>query len=176
MAAPLEIRPAGAQDGAACAAIYAPYVRETAISFELEPPDAAAMQARIDAAGEHHAWFVAVRGDRALGYAYGAPLAVRAAYRWACEVSVYVNRADLQAGVGSALYCALFERLAQRGHVTAIAGLTLPNPASRALHEKFAFTDIGVYRAVGFKHGAWHDVLYMQRDLAPRQTPPAEPR
>ena len=174
MASTVEIRPATATDGADCAAIYAPYVLETAISFELEPPGPEAMAARI-AASERHAWLIARRGEQALGYAYGARLHARAAYRWACEVSVYVARDARAAGVGSALYAALFERLVERGYVTAIAGLTLPNAASRALHAKFGFTEIGVYRGVGFKLGAWHDVLYLQRDLAPRSPAPAEP-
>ena len=113
------------------------------------------MAARI-AASDRHAWLIARRGEQALGYAYGARLHARAAYRWAClEVSVYVARDACSAGVGSALYAAPFERLVERGYVTAIAGLTLPNPASRALHAEFGFTDIGnLIGRAGFKLGA----------------------
>jgi phosphinothricin acetyltransferase len=128
------VREATNGDAAACAEIYAPYVRETPISFELAPPDADAMAGRIAAALERHAWLVAEDEGRVVGYAYGGPYKEREAYRWACEVSVYVERGRRRSGTGRALYDALFERLAARGYLTAVAGMTLPNDASAGLH------------------------------------------
>ena len=159
------MRPATVADASACAAIYAPYVIDTAVSFELEPPGAEEMAERIEAAGRSHAWLVLEDGGRVVGYAYGGPMHRRAAYRWSCEVSVYVEPGRRRSGAGRALYEALFERLAERGFRTAIAGMTLPNEASAGLHRAMGFEQIGVYRDIGWKLGSWHDVVWMQRPL-----------
>jgi L-amino acid N-acyltransferase YncA len=168
-------RDATAADAAACAAIYAPYVLDTAITFELEPPSAEQMAARIAASQRAHAWLVLEHESRVVGYAYGAQHNTRAAYRWSCEVSVYVEPGRRRSGAGRALYSALFERLAQRGLRTVIAGMTLPNEASEGLHRATGFEPVGVYRRIGFKGGAWHDVAWMQRALSDDPGPPAEP-
>src|ERR1700730_14152356 len=123
------VRSATRADADACAAIYAPYVTETAISFEALPPSAAVMAERIEGACETHAWFVLEDGDRVVGYAYGARLHPREAYRWSCEVSVYVVRDRRRRGAGRALYEALFRRLADRGFQIVLARVTLPNDA-----------------------------------------------
>ena len=99
-------------DAAACAAIYAPYVTDTAVSFELEPPSTVEMAARIVTAAGTHAWLVLEDGGRIVGFAYGGPFKQRAAYRWACEVSVYVERGRRRTGAGRMLYGALLPRLA----------------------------------------------------------------
>ncbi len=169
------VREAEDADAAACAAIYAPYVRDTAITFELEPPAETEMAARIAAARHTHAWLVADDGGRVVGYAYGGPYKSRAAYRWSCEVSVYVDRGRRRAGAGRALYRELFSRLAARGYRTAVAGMTLPNGASEALHRAMGFEPVGTYRRIGWKHGAWHDVAWAQRVLAAGDEPPAGP-
>lgn len=173
------VRLATNADGAACAAIYAPYVEHTAVSFELEPPGAAEMAARIDASLAGHAWFVLEAAGRVVGYAYGAPFHRRLAYRWSCEVSVYIESGRRRTGAGRALYEALFARLAERGLLRAIAGMTLPNEASAGLHRAIGFDSVGVYREIGFKFGAWHDVEMMQRSLTDAANPqrePADPR
>jgi len=170
------VRDAGAEDGAACAAIYAPYVRDTAISFELEPPGAAEMAARIAASSAGHAWVVLERDGAVAGYAYGARLHPRPAYRFSCEVSVYVDAARRGAGAGRALYAALFERLVARGMRNAVAGMTVPNEASERLHLGMGFRLVGAYRNVGYKLGRWHDVAYFQRELLEPESEPAEPR
>jgi L-amino acid N-acyltransferase YncA len=171
------IRDATTDDAAACAAIYAPYVTDTAITFELEPPGVDEMAARIAKAAATHAWLVLEDEDGAVaGYAYGGPFAPRAAYRWACEVSVYLDRDRRGAGGGRALYGALLDRLAARGYRTVLGGMTLPNDASEALHRSMGFWTNGVHRRIGFKHGAWHDVAWMQRDIGTAEDPPTEPR
>ena len=161
----LSVRPATVADAPACAAIYAPYVTDTAVSFELEPPSAKEMAERIEAASRSHAWLVLEDGGRVVGYAYGGPMHRRAAYRWSCEVSVYVETGRRRSGAGRVLYEALFARLAERGFRTAIAGMTLPNEASAGLHRAMGFEQIGVYRDIGWKLGAWHDVAWLQRPL-----------
>lgn len=170
------IRDATPEDGAACAAIYAPYVADTAITFEYEPPTPAEMAERIAAAQRRHAWLVAEDDGRVVGYAYGGQYKERAAYRWACEVSVYLEAGRRRSGTGRALYEALFARLVARGFRTAIAGMTLPNPASEGLHRALGFEPIGVYRGIGWKHGRWHDVAWTQKALTTGDGAPAEPR
>ena len=170
------IRDATREDGAACAAIYAPYVTDTAITFEYEPPTPAEMAERIAKAQQRHAWLVAEDDGRVVGYAYGGQYKERAAYRWACEVSVYLEPGRRRSGAGRALYEALFERLVVRGFRTAVAGMTLPNPASEGLHRALGFEPIGVYRGIGWKHGRWHDVAWTQKVLATGDGPPPEPR
>jgi L-amino acid N-acyltransferase YncA len=169
------VRPATAGDAEACAAIYAPYVADTAVSFETEPPAAGEMARRIAAASDRHAWLVLEDDGRVVGYAYGTPHQTRAAYRWACEVSVYLEPGRRRTGAGRNLYDALFASLVDLGYLTALAGMTLPNPASEGLHRSMGFEPIGTWRRIGWKFGAWHDVLWMQRRLAAGSEPPAEP-
>jgi L-amino acid N-acyltransferase YncA len=169
------VRPATAGDAEACAAIYAPYVADTAVSFETEPPAAGEMARRIAAASDRHAWLVLEDDGRVVGYAYGTPHQTRAAYRWACEVSVYLEAGRRRTGGGRALYEALLARLTERGFRMAIAGMTLPNDASAGLHRAMGFEPVGTYRRIGYKHGAWHDVAWVQRPLSREPDPPAEP-
>jgi phosphinothricin acetyltransferase len=165
------------RDAAACAAIYAPYVRDTAITFEVEPPSEAQLVERIIAAQKSHAWLV-LEDDAGeiIGYAYGGPMKERAAYRWSCEVSIYLELGRRRTGGGRALYEALFERLTERGFRTAIAGMTLPNDASVGLHTALGFEPVGTYRKIGWKNGAWHDVHWAQRSLSTAEDPPEETR
>jgi phosphinothricin acetyltransferase len=162
----LILRPAVPEpDGAACAAIYAHYVRETAISFELDPPTGEEMARRIAQFAGSHGWLTAELGGAVVGYAYGSPHASRAAYAMSCDVAVYVDRAHARKGVGRALYSALLPHLKAGGYHAAFAGIALPNEGSVALHEAMGFTLVGIYREVGRKFGAWHDVGWWQRLL-----------
>jgi phosphinothricin acetyltransferase len=170
------VRDATTADAAACAVLYAPYVTDTVVTFETEPPTAQQMAERIAAAQRRHAWLVLEDDGAVVGYAYGGPYKERAAYRWSCEVSVYLEPGRRRTGGGRALYEALFARLAERGFRTAVAGMTLPNPASEGLHRALGFEKVGVYRRIGWKHGAWHDVAWVQRTLASTDDPPVEPR
>lgn len=169
------VRAATSADAERCAAIYAPYVTDTAISFELDPPSPAQMAERIAAASRDHAWVVLEEQGRVVGYAYGTTFNRRAAYRFSCEVSVYVEMGRRHTGAGRALYEDLFERLAKRGFRTVVAGMTLPNEASVGLHAAMGFEPVGTYRRIGHKLGAWHDVAWTQRPLARASGPPAEP-
>jgi len=156
------IRDATTHDATACATLYAPYVTDTAVSFETDPPDPTEMARRIDSA---HAWFVLEDHGRIAGYAYATRFAERAAYRWSCETSIYLEQGRRRTSAGRALYEALFERLRARGFCRAFAGMTLPNDASAGLHRALGFEPAGVYRQVGWKHGAWRDVAWVQKDL-----------
>ena len=132
------------RDAPACAGIYGPYVRDTAVSFEVTVPSAGDLAERIERISVTHPWLVAEHHERVVGFAYASPHREREAYRWATDVTVYV-------------------------------GIALPNDASVRLHEALGFEPVGVYRNIGFKAGAWHDVGWWQLELAPAQHPPAEP-
>jgi phosphinothricin acetyltransferase len=169
-----DVRDAEEWDGEVCAAIYAPYVTDTAITFEDVPPTAAEMGERILAAQRSHAWLVAHEAGRVFGYAYGWPHRSRPAYRWSCEVSIYLERTRRRTGAGRVLYQALFERLRERGFRVLLAGITQPNEASTGLHRAVGFEPVGVYRDIGWKHGRWHDVSWSQLTIGADSTAPAE--
>ena len=172
----MNIRVATPLDADAVAAIYAPVVRETPISFELEPPSVGEMRQRIVATLERFPWLVSLDAHGQVdGYAYAGKHRERAAYRWSVDTTVYVRDGSRGQGVGTRLYRQLFECLAELGYFQAFAGITLPNAASVGLHESVGFTPIGVYRNVGFKCGAWRDVGWWQRPLR-EPSDPVEPR
>jgi L-amino acid N-acyltransferase YncA len=170
----LVVRRASPDDALACQAIYAPYVRDTVISLEVDPPSVPEIRDRMERCLETHDWLVLEDDLGIHGYAYGGSYRSRAAYRWACEVSVYVEMGRRRTGAGRVLYDALFPRLVDRGYLTALAGMTLPNAASEGLHRSLGFEPVGTWSRIGWKFGAWHDVLWMQRHLAAGSEPPAE--
>lgn len=172
MSTTAQVRRAGPEDAAAVAEVYGPWVTGSVVSFETEPPDAEQVRARM-AAEPLLPWYVATRPSGVVGYAYAAQHRARPAYRWSVDVSVYLAEDERGRGTGRALYDVLLPALRDLGHVRAMAGITLPNPASVALHEAVGFVPVGVFEAVGFKHGAWHDVGWWQLALA---EPPVRPR
>jgi phosphinothricin acetyltransferase len=162
----MRVRLATGGDAMAISEIYRPYVEDTIISFEATPPDADEMAARIATTLPRHPWLIAQADDAALlGYAYAHPFASRAAYAWSTETSVYLRQGQHRRGIGRKLYAVLLELLNAQGYREAFAGISLPNPASIALHEAMGFQIAATYRRVGFKHGAWHDVGWWQRGL-----------
>jgi L-amino acid N-acyltransferase YncA len=170
------IRMATPDDGEQIAAVYAPSVTSTVISFEMEPPGTAEMTRRVTEALVKYPWLVAVRDGEVLGYARGGQYKDRAAYQWSVETSVYIRTTAHRSGLGRALYGVLFDLLVLQGFFMAYAGVTLPNPASVGLHESLGFKPVGIYRAAGYKFGAWHDVGWWQRPLQPLVLGPLPPR
>jgi L-amino acid N-acyltransferase YncA len=169
------IRLATAADAAAVAAIYGPIVEDTSISFETAVPGAAEMAGRIESVLAYAPWLVWADGGEVQGYAYASRHNDRAAYLWSVNVSVYVHAAHRRRGLARSLYACLFELLRLQGFYTAHAGITLPNAPSVATHESLGFALVGVYRSVGFKRGAWHDVGWWQLPLRAREGVPRPP-
>jgi phosphinothricin acetyltransferase len=165
------IRVADLHDTEQVQAIYGPYCY-TPTSFELEPPGVAEMRKRISTVLDNHVWLVCESGGEILGYAYAGPHRERPAYRWSVDVSVYVHALRQRLGIGRALYTSLFAVLRLQGYTNAFAGVTVPNPASIGLHEAMGFELVGVYRQVGYKCGAWHDVAWYQLVLQHVQAQP----
>ena len=172
----MRVRAARPDDGVAFADIYRPYVTDSIVSFETEPPDAAAMRARIEAGVPLYPWLVAEEEGAIIGYASAAAFRTRPAYRFAVETTVYLRAEACGRGVGRRLLAPLLAILEAQGFTQAIAAISLPNPASVRLHERLGFAPAGLYRRVGWKLGGWRDVGLWQRPLAPAGEPPAEPR
>ena len=172
---PLGLRAATTGDAEAIAAIYAPMVEHSPVSFEETPPDAAEFERRMQAR-PRLPWLVAQTSDRVVGYAYAVQHRERAAYRWCADSSVYVEAGLHGRGVGRMLYERLIEEMTALGYVSLFAGIALPNAASVGLHEAMGFKPVGVYRSVGFKRGQWRDVGWWQRMLVDPPSSPAEPR
>ena len=172
---PPVIRLAVADDADQIQKIYAPIVRDTAISFELEIPSVPEMQHRILSTLEKMPWLVCENNGVVLGYAYAGSHRSRAAYQWSVDVSVYVDANFRGTGVGKAVYRSLFDLLVLQGFRTAYAGITLPNPASVGLHESLGFLPVGVYRSVGYKFDSWHDVGWWYLTINDDNSAPATP-
>lgn len=171
----MRVRAARADDARAISEIYAPYVRDTVISFETVPPDANEMAARIDRIMPALPWLVHEEAGRITGYAYASPHRERAAYRWSVDAGIYIAGDGHRKGVGRALYAVLFAALKLQGYHRCYGGITLPNEASVGLHEAMGFKPVGHYPEVGFKFGAWRDVGWWGLDLAPTSHAPGAP-
>ncbi len=163
----LRIRTATSADAAAVAAIYAPYVLQTSISFEVEPPSSSEMASRIERIAAQYPYLVAELDGQVVGFAYANQLRSRAAYDASVEVTAYVDTVHHRLGVGRALYIRLLMILAEQGRHAAFACITLPNEASVALHEACGFEAVGVWREAGRKFDHWLDVGWWQKILAP---------
>lgn len=171
------IRLATSDDAPAILAIYAPIVRDTPISFELEPPTLDDVRQRIASTLARFPWLVSIGPDGDItGYAYARLFRDRPAYHWTAETTVYVAAGLHRCGVGTTLYAELLRILTSLGYVNAIGGITLPNAASVALHEKLGYRKVAYFPRLGFKFDQWHDVGFWQKQLAApaaAHTPPA---
>ena len=168
----MRIRIATAADALAVREIYAPIVESTATSFEVDVPPVSEMASRIGDRQPMLPWIVSEEAGSIQGYAYAGRYSSRPAYDWLVETSVYVANPARGSGVGKSLYEALFNLLTLQGYRRVMAGIVLPNPASVGLHESVGFSRIGVYRAMGWKLGAWHDVGWWQKGLGSLESPP----
>ena len=161
-----QIRAASAADGDSVAAIYGHYVLGTVVTFEEAAVPGRVMGERIDAVlGAGLPWLVAVEDGRVTGYAFASVWNARSAYRHTVECTAYLAPEATGRGLGAQLYEELFAQLRQLGVHAVIAVITLPNPASVALHERFGLRPAGVFHEVGLKFGAWIDVGYWQGTL-----------
>ena len=157
------IRAATENDAEAIAEIYNHYIRNTVITFEEDEVNAVNIAARIDEIQKDGlSWLVAEEDESVIGYAYSSKWKDRVAYRKTVEVSVYLSPSDQSKGWGTKLYEALFSQVRKRGAHVVIGGITLPNPPSVAIHEKFGMEKVAHFKEVGYKFGEWLDVGYWQ--------------
>lgn len=175
----VSIRTATPDDATAIAEIYRPYVLDTAITFELEPPSADEFRRRMAHTLQRYPYLVATDDDgRIVGYAYASPLNTRAAYDWSAEVTVYVDARHRHQGVGTALYAALEQRLAHQ-HVTNLyACITFSETEDRQhdnssmrYHEAGGYALTAHFHRCGFKFDRWWDVIWMEKIIGPHLTP-----
>jgi L-amino acid N-acyltransferase YncA len=169
-----KIRFATPADASAVLEIYGPFCEDSPISFETERPVVTEIERRIRTIVERFPWLICENENEVIGYAYAGPHLERAAYRWSVNVAIYMSGKWRGQGFGTALYTVLFELLRIQGYFNAYAGITLPNTASVRLHQSLGFKPVGIYRKVGFKSGAWHDVSWWELTLQPTDRPPEE--
>ena len=173
------IRLVSTEDAQALLEIYAPFVLNTAVSFETEVPDLTIFQTRIVEYGSKAPWLVAEDSGEILGYAYATGHRSRGAYRWTQEVTVYVHPNHRKKGVARALYTQLLECLKELGYTQALGIITLPNEASIQFHRSLGFHHLGDMEKIGYKLGRWHTTswwaLQLQTDdFVPEELKPVE--
>ena len=171
----LVVREARPDDGEAVSRIYAPYVVETPYTFEEQVPDAREMSQRIDDILTKYPYLIAELDGRVVGYAYGTAFRPRASYRWSVEIAVYLDKTCHRRGLGRTMCNILFPLLQAQRFAVVYASITIPNPPSIGLFESLGFVRNGIFHAVGFKLGAWHDVGYWEKQLITLPTHPSEP-
>jgi len=161
------IRPSTDADLPAITAIYRHHVLHGTGTFEIDPPSEADMAARrADVLGRNLPWLVAEKDGEVLGFAYANWFKPRPAYRFTAEDSIYVADAARGSGVGRALLQALVEQAQADGLRKLIAVIgDSANAGSIGLHRALGFTEVGVLRAMGWKHGAWRDIVLMEKPL-----------
>lgn len=180
MGSDIAIRQATVDDARALATIYAPYVRDTAISFELVPPSPEEFAARIDRTLACYPYLVAERDGAIVGYAYAGPFKERAAYAISAELSVYVDSTCQGGGVGRALYAALEQRLAETGVTNFYACIAYPpvedeylTYASVRFHERMGFEIVGRFNGCARKFGRSYDMVWMEKRVVACSNPSA---
>jgi phosphinothricin acetyltransferase len=152
---------AGEKDASAILNIYAPFIINTAITFEYDLPTVSEFAERIDKISKNYPWLVCVNENELAGYAYGCAHRERKAYQWSAEVSVYVAENYRRSGIAKKLYHTLFELCRLQNIVNLYAGIVLPNEQSEKFHRNCGFRDVGIYKKIGYKLGGWHNVLWM---------------
>ncbi|MGN0424109.1 MAG: GNAT family N-acetyltransferase [Acetatifactor sp.] len=168
----MEIRPVSIEDAEQLLAIYAPYVRETAITFEYEVPTLGEFRERIQAISSILPYIVATEGEEIIGYAYAGKFKSRRAYDWSVEVTVYVRQESRRTGVGAALYHALEASLKEIGVLNMNACIALPKEDDQYLthdsyyfHEKMGFLPVGTFHDSGYKFHTWYDMIWMEKSI-----------
>ena len=167
------------EDAAALADIYAPYVRDTAVTFEYDPPAAEEFRRRICHTLERYPYFAAEADGRVVGYAYAGPFHARAAYDWDAELSIYVARDCRGRGVGRTLYTVLEQALRDMNIRNLYACIAAPRQEDEYLtldsvrfHSHMGYTTVGTFHHCGFKFGRWYDMVWMEKLIAPHDASP----
>lgn len=168
----LQIRIATPKDAPALLKIYAPYVEQTAITFEYSVPTEEEFTTRMANISSQYPYLIAEENDEILGYAYASAFKSRAAYAWSVETSIYVKMGGHRQGIGSALYQALEHYLSRQHICNLCACIAYPNPPSVAFHERFGYKTVAHFTRSGYKQDVWHDMIWMEKELCPHTIPP----
>lgn len=168
----IDIRVATPGDASELMKIYAPYVTDTAVTFEYEEPETEDFAERIRETLKRYPYLVAEEAGGILGYAYASPFKARAAYAWSVETSVYLCHNAKRRGIGTALYRELEGLLRRQNICNLCACITYPNPESIGFHEKLGYKTVAHFSSAGFKLESWHDIVWMEKELCPHSIPP----
>ncbi len=166
------IRKATLEDAQAILDIYAPYIRNTVITFEYEVPSLEEFRRRMEGIMEFYPYLVCEMDGRIVGYAYAHRYGERAAFDWSAELSVYLDTSYLGKGIGRRLYEELIRCLRRQNIKTVYALVSTPNAASEALHEKLGFRLTGTFEKIGYKLGRWCDLTYYEKEIGNREDVP----
>lgn len=166
------IRPVTAADAEALCSIYAPYVQETAVTYEYEVPSVEEFRGRILNTTKQYPYLAAEQDGVILGYAYASAFHPRAAFRWTAEATVYLRKEAHGKGIGRMLYERLEECLQKQNVQTVIALIADPNPESVAFHEKMGYRVAGRLTDCAYKLGQWRGMYYMEKFLGGEKESP----
>lgn len=180
MESQFSLRVATPEDAPELLAVYAPYVTDTAITFEWQVPGLEEFRGRIRRTLQKYPYLVAVRGAEVLGYAYTGPFVGRAAYDWGAETSIYLRRDCRRQGVGRGLYAAL-AGISRAQHIhTLYACIGWPKREDQYLtqnsaqfHAHLGFRLVGTFENCGWKFDRWYDMIWMEKQLGPLPEHPA---
>lgn len=166
------IRPAAADDAAEIAAIYAYYVKNTAVTFEYEPPDAGEIRRRIEAYTRRYPYLCVTQDDRIIGFAFAHAFRERPAYDYAAEVSIYLHRDCRHKGAGTRIYTALENELKKMGVKSLYACIAVADGEDRYLtnasplfHKKLGYRTCGTFHNCGRKFGRWYTMIWMEKTI-----------
>lgn len=168
----MNIRIASPDDAKALLEIYAPYVRETVITFEYDVPTLEDFQERISHSLEKYPYLCAEIDGEIVGYAYASAFKGRAAYDWSIETSIYTKMGLQHKGIGKALYAELERILSMQNVCNMCACIAYPNPESEAFHEYFGYKRVALFNKSGYKFDKWVDMIWMEKELNPHTIPP----
>jgi phosphinothricin acetyltransferase len=167
------IRIASTSDAREVLAIYAPIVRETAITYETEVPSESEIAGRIAATLEAYPWLCCEIDGRIAGYAYASRFRTRTAYQWTAETTVYVADWARKRGVARGLYVSLLECCRVLGYRTAVGVIGLPNEPSVKFHRAMGFVEVGVFHRCGYKFSQWQDAGWYERAIGEYERMPS---
>ncbi|MDO4541564.1 MAG: GNAT family N-acetyltransferase [Bacillota bacterium] len=154
--------------------IYAPYILNTAVSFEEAVPSIGSFTQKIKDISSVYPYIVAEDDKGIAGYAYAGPHMSRAAYRWNVETSIYLDSQKRRQGLGRLLYTALFAILKLQNIENIYACITYPNPESIGFHQSMGFIEVGHFPQCGFKAEAWQDIVWLGKRLGNGSPPHGE--
>lgn len=167
------IRLATTGDAREVLAIYAPIVRETAITYETEVPSESEIAGRIEATLQAYPWLCCEIDGRFAGYAYASRFRTRTAYQWTAETTVYVADWARKRGVARGLYASLLECCRVMGYRTAVGVIGLPNEPSVRFHLAMGFVEVGVFHRCGYKFNQWQDAGWYERAIGEYEMEPS---
>ena len=181
--ASVTLRFASPADAEALVAIYAPYIRKTAITYEYEIPSAEEFARRIETYSAKYPYLVAEINGIPVGYAYACPLGSRPAFDWSVETAIYIREDCKGLGIGKALYEkleAILKIMGIRTMTAAVASVEREDPyltnASIAFHLRMGFTPVGTFHNAGCKFGRWYDLAWLEKAIGTYDTQPPHPR